>query len=361
VLPKTKAKKSSIHFTLRGVPVVEKIFFIQNLALMIKTGFSIGDALTTLGSQIHNKQLRTTVLAVQQAVVKGESFSAALSQHPEVFDDLFTSMIAAGESSGNLEATLFQLAVQLKKSYALKKKIRNALIYPVLIITVMSVVGTGMFIFVIPKILDLYTTGGYTLPLPTRIILWMSDFITDNGLTLLIVLISCVIMFWLALRTQRGRFAWHALLLRLPIVGRILKRVNVAKISRLLHSLIVTDIPIVNSFQIIADTLSNLVYKLHLEKSGDQLAKGSSINSTLATRTDLFEPVVIQMIKVGEEAGVLDTMTEEIATFYEEEVDSIMANLTVIIEPILMIIIGIGVGFLAVSILLPIYALVDQV
>lgn len=358
---KTKTKKRKFYFTIRGVPVVEKIFFIQNLALMIKTGFSIGDALHTLGEQIHNKQLRTAVLDVEQSVIKGDNFSTALSRHAEIFDDLFTSMIAAGESSGNLEQTLFQLAVQLKKSYALKKKIRNAMIYPVLILTVMVVVGTGMFIFVIPKILELYTTGGYTLPLPTRIILWVSNFMMDNGLVLAAILVVVVIALFLYIRTDKGRLNWHKVLLHLPVVGRIIKRVNVAKISRLLHSLIVTDIPIVNGFQIIADTLSNVVYKIHLEQSSHQLSKGSTIHSTLSTRPDLFEPVVVQMIKVGEEAGVLDTMTEEIATFYEEEVDSIMANLTVIIEPVLMIIIGVGVGFLAVAILLPIYALVDQV
>lgn len=359
--PKTKKKKFKIHFTLRGVPVVEKIFFIQNLALMIKTGFSIGDALSTLGAQIHNKSLREAVLAVQAAVLRGDSFADALSKHPAIFDDLFTNMIAAGESSGNLEQTLFQLAVQLKKSYSLKKKVRNALIYPVLILSVMAVVGTGMFIFVIPKILDLYTGGGYALPLPTRIILWISNFITNNGIAIAAVLIVLVTSFLLALRTTRGRLLWHKFLLHLPVAGKILKQVNVAKISRLLHSLIVTDIPIVNSFHIIANTLNNLVYQMHLEQSSVQLSKGSTIHSTLSTRLDLFDPVVVQMIKVGEEAGVLDTMTEEVATFYEEEVDSTMANLTVIIEPVLMIIIGIGVGFLAVSILLPIYALVDQV
>ncbi len=355
------AEKHKIQFTVRNIPFVEKIFFVQNLALMIKTGFSIGDALQTLHQQVKNKQFGVVLEDLKNSVVKGESFSEALQHHPEVFDHLFVSMVAAGETSGNLEQTLFQLSTQLKKSYALRKKIRNAMIYPCLIISVMIIVGSGMFIFVVPRILELYTTNGYSLPLPTRIILIISNFITNNGLMLGFSLVVLAIAWIAFVRTETGRFFWHRSLLRIPIVGKIVKRINVARFSRVLNSLIVTDIPIVKGFQIIASTLPNRVYRRHLEVASADLAKGNSIFSTLSSRPDLFEPVVAQMIKVGEEAGVLDTMTSEIATFYEDEVDSTMANLTVIIEPVLMVVIGIGVGFLAVAIILPIYSLVNEI
>jgi type IV pilus assembly protein PilC len=355
------AEKHKIQFTVRKIPVVEKIFFVQNLALMIKTGFSIGDALQTLHQQVKNKQFGAVLADLQNSVVKGESFSEALQRHPEIFDNLFVSMVAAGETSGNLEQTLFQLSTQLKKSYALRKKIRNAMIYPCLIITVMIIVGSGMFVFVIPRILDLYTTNGYSLPLPTRIILAVSDFITHNGLAIGIGA-TVLLIGWIAfVRTEGGKFFWHRVLLHIPIAGKIIKRINVARFSRVLNSLIITDIPIVKGFQIIASTLPNRVYRYHLENASASLAKGNSIYSTLSSRPDLFEPVVAQMVKVGEEAGVLDTMTSEIANFYEDEVDSTMANLTVIIEPVLMVVIGVGVGFLAVAIILPIYSLVNEV
>lgn len=354
-------KKHKFKITLRSIPVVEKIFFVQNLALMIKTGFSIGDALKTLRQQIKNKEFGLVMADLEQGVTKGDPFAEALRRHPEVFDELFVSMVAAGETSGNLEHTLFQLATQLKKSYALHKKIRNAMIYPCLILSVMAVVGTGMFIFVVPRILDLYTTNGYSLPLPTRIILAISDFVTGNGLILGALLVIGSVGWILFVRTEVGKFFWHRLLLHIPIAGKIIKRINVARLSRVLNSLIITDIPIVKSFQIIANTLPNRVYRRHLEAASLSLAKGNSIYSTLSSRPDLFEPVVAQMIRVGEEAGVLDTMTSEIATFYEDEVDSTMANLTVIIEPVLMVIIGAGVGFLCVAIVLPIYSLVDEI
>lgn len=328
---------------------------------MIKTGFSIGDALATLSQQIKGKQFSKVITDLQHTVVRGDSFAEALQLHSEIFDDLFVNMVAAGEASGNLEQTLFQLSNQLKKSYALHKKIRNAMIYPCLILTVMIVVGTGMFVFVVPRILDLYTTSGYTLPLPTRIILGISDFIQHNGL-ILGSLISILLIGWiLFVRTEPGKFVWHRIVLRIPIVGKIVKRITIARLSRVLNSLLVTDIPIVKSFQIIANTLGNRVYRRHLILASQQLSKGNTIHSVLSSRPDLFEPVVTQMIKVGEEAGVLDTMTNEIATFYEDEVDSTMANLTVIIEPVLMVVIGAGVGFLAVAIVLPIYSLVDEI
>lgn len=353
--------QKKFKFTVRSIPVVEKIFFVQNLALMIKTGFSIGDALHTLRQQMKSKQFAAVITDLEMSVTKGDAFSSALQRHDEVFDDLFVSMVAAGETSGNLEQTLFQLATQLKKSYALHKKIRNAMIYPVLIITVMAVVGTGMFIFVVPRILDLYTSNGYTLPLPTRIVMALSNFLTANGLLIGIILAILSVGWILFVRTEVGKFFWHRLLLHIPVVGKIIKRINVARLSRVLNSLLITDIPIVKSFQIIASTLPNRVYRRHMLNASAALAKGNSMFSTLSSRPDLFEPVVAQMVKVGEEAGVLDTMTSEIAGFYEEEVDSTMANLTVIIEPVLMVVIGAGVGFLAVAIVLPIYSLVDEI
>lgn len=348
-------------FVLRSIPVVEKIFFVQNLALMVKTGFSMSDALRTLAEQTSTKPFKIIIEHMHQAVLRGETFTAALQLHPEAFDNLFTSMVNAGETSGNLEHTLFQLAAQLKKAYALKKKIRNAMIYPVLIIVVMIVVGTGLFIFVVPKILDLYLASGYTLPLPTRIILWLSDFISSNALLLIgtVSIISVSAYAWG--RTEAGKMFYSQVVLRLPIAAKIIKRIHVAKIARLLNSFIITDISIVKGYTIIAKTLRNRVYRRHLEHASESLTKGNSIYSTLSSRPDLFDTIVAQMVKVGEDTGALEQMTQEIAEFYEAEVDSTMSNLTVIIEPVLMIVIGFGVGFLAVAIILPIYGLVEQV
>ena len=327
---------------------------------MLKTGFSLADALTALQEQSKNRLLRTTIVQVHHDIIKGDSFSSALSKHPLVFDDLFVKMIAAGEVSGNLETTLHQLAIQLRKSYGLKRKVMQALMYPSIIVVAMIGAGTFMFIYVIPKILALYTNPD-TLPLPTRIILAMNSFIHDHGIITGIIIASLITAIVLVWRTSTGKFWIHTGLLRLPIFGKIIKKINVAKITRLLNSLIITDISIVKSFQIVTQTLGNLAYRTFLQQATEHLSKGNTIYSLLQQRPDLFDPVIAHMINVGETSGSLEQMTADIATFYEDEVDSTMNNLTTIIEPVLMIVIGLGVGFLAVAVIMPIYGLVDQI
>lgn len=353
--------KKRFAFTVASVPPVEKIFFVQNLGLMIRTGFSIGDALAVLGVQTKNRLLKKTIVKLHSDVIAGETFSAALAKHMEVFDELFVSMVAAGEMSGNLEETLKQITIQMKKSYSLKKKIRTAMMYPVLILVFMLIMGTLVFIFVIPKILDLYSGEQSNIPLPTRIVLTISTFIRTETLWIGVSASMVVLILYWIWRTEKGRLLMSKLLLRLPIFGAILKKIAIARIMRVLHSLITTDIPIVKGFQIIARTVGNRVYRQQLLRSSELLTKGNSIYSTIAPREDLFDPVIAQMIKVGEDTGSVDEMTDEIATFYEDEVESVMANLTVIIEPILMLVIGAGVGFIAVAIIMPIYGLVNQV
>lgn len=340
---------------------MDKIFFIQNMGLMVKTGFSMSDALESLALQTKHKLFATTIMQLHHDVIAGETLANAMRKHPAVFEDLLVNMISAGEVSGNLEQTLQQLAVQLKKSYALRRKVRNAMIYPMLIFTVMIVVGVGVFTFVVPRILDLYTSNNYVLPLPTQIVLWVSKLFEENLLWFGFGAVVFVMAFVVTWRSKAGRRVADRIILHLPIVGGIVKKVMIAKFTRLLHSLIVTDIPIVKSFQIIAPTLGNAEFRDYIAHSTEQLSKGGDIHSTMLARPDLFNPVIGQMIRVGEQSGQLDTIAEEIAIFYEDDVDSVMSNLSVIIEPILMVCIGFGVGFLAVAIIMPIYALVDQI
>lgn len=350
-----------MQFTLNSVPVVEKIFFVQNLGLMIRTGFSIGDALEVLVRQTKHKGFKHVLTKLHEDIISGKNLAVGLSEHPAVFDELFISMVAAGESSGNLEGTLHQIVIQMKKTYNLKKRIRNAMMYPSLIVVLMLFMGTAVFLFVIPKVIGLYTGGGFTLPLPTRIILIASTFVQNNILFIATGVVATVVGLVLIWRTEPGHYFFNMIMLRTPILGRIIKQISIARISRVLNSLITTDIPIVKGFQIISQTVGNRVFRKHLKEASDLLVKGNSIFSTINSRPDLFEPVVAQMIKVGEDTGTLDEITEEIATFYEDEVDSTMANLTVIIEPVLMVGIGLAVGFLAVAIIMPIYGLVNQI
>ncbi|MEK7631298.1 MAG: type II secretion system F family protein, partial [Patescibacteria group bacterium] len=206
-----------------------------------------------------------------------------------------------------------------------------------------------------------FTESGGTLPLPTRILIALSSFFQHYIVFIIIFAIAFVYVFRWYTHTPKGRMLWHALLLTLPIMGPIIKKINLARFTRNLSSLLRTDIPIVQTFQIIAKTIGNAVFRASLEKTAEELKKGSSISKVLITTPKLYPPVVAQMIAVGEESGTLDTISEEIAKFYEEEVDQVMSNLTSIMEPVLILLLGGGVGGIVVAVILPIYSLTDQI
>lgn len=356
-------KKSLSDFLHLGARVthVQKIFFTQNLQVMIRTGFSLATALQTLAKQTTNKTFRDVIITIQQDVEGGKSFSDSLGKHTDVFSELFINMVAAGEVSGKLDEVLNQLTKQMKKDHALIAKVKNALTYPAIVVTAMVGLGIAMMIFVIPNLLAVFEEGGVELPLPTQILISLTDFITQSGLYLLVVLVAVFIVLFRVSKTNKGKYYLHLIMLKTPIMGNILKKINLARFTRSLGSLLKTDIPIVQTLNIISRTLGNVHYKNVMLEASEQVKKGVSISATLEKRPELFTAIVTQMIHVGEESGTLDTIVAEIATFYEEDVDSTMANLSTIIEPILMLILGAGVGIMAISIILPIYNLSEAI
>lgn len=358
-MPIIREWEKKLHFT--SVSKVDKLFFVQNLQVMIKSGFPMAEALQTLSLQTKSKEFKEIIMDVYQQVQSGVPFHKSLKRHELIFGELFINLVEAGEVSGNLEESLRQLLIQMKKSYALSKKIRNALMYPCIILVAMVVVGIGMIIFVLPNLIKLYTESDFILPLPTRITIAVSQFMIDNFLIIGIAAIVLVTAFLIFISKEQGKYYWHKILLKLPIISPIIKKVNLAKLARVLNSLIVTDIPVTEDFQIIAKTLGNRIYRNYLNATAKNLKGGETIFKIFSQRPDLFPPVVSQMINVGEKSGTLDNVTRELAEFYEEEVTDTMANLTVIIEPIIMLIVGCGVAFVAVSVIYPIYALVNQI
>lgn len=353
------AKKRS--FTFKGVSPAEKIFFTQNLQVMVRAGLSVAIALKTLADQTSNKTMKGILLEVYTKVDRGVPLSDALADHPKVFSELFVNMVRAGEKSGKLEEVLAQLTTQLRKSHALISKVRGALTYPIIVVVAMIGIGIAMMVFVIPKITGLFTEVNATLPLPTRILIGASDFILAHGLWLLIGTVIGIIAFVKIIHTKKGRKNWHAFLLKLPILAPIIKKVNLAKFCRTFSSLMKTDIPIVQAFQITATTLGNAGYRNAAEQAAELVKKGVAIAAIIREHPKLFSPLMIQMVAVGEETGSLDTILEELSTFYEEDVDRTMSNLSTILEPVLMLLLGAGVGGLAVSIILPIYSLTTAI
>lgn len=354
-------KKFNVNFSFGGVPIVQKIFFLQNLQVMVRTGFSLGHALDTLAQQTEHKLFKRIILELSHDVESGTPLSTALAKHPKVFPELFVNMVAAGEVSGKLDDVLLRLTNQIKKDHQLVSKVKGALTYPVIVIVAMIVLGTAMMVFVIPKLLTVFDQSGGTLPLPTRVLIFISNFFQHYIVFIVIGAIILGFTFRWYIHTPNGRMLWHRLLLNTPILGPIIKKINLARFTRNLSSLLKTDIPIVQTFQIIAKTIGNVVFRASLDKTAEELKKGSSIAKVLMSTPKLYPPVVSQMIAVGEESGTLDTISEEIAKFYEEDVDQIMSNLTSILEPILILLLGGGVGGIVVAVILPIYSLTDQI
>jgi len=345
----------------KRVPLTPKIFFIQNLQVMIRAGLSLSQSLGALAEQTTNKKLKKIIIFCNEGVAKGETLSSLLANFPEVFPEIFVKMIEAGEMSGNLEKILEQLALQLKKDYEIISKVKGALTYPIVVVCAMLVIGVAMIMFVIPKLLAIFTEANAKLPLPTRILIALSDFATQHGIIFILLIVGVITGFFYFIKSKFGKPLWHNFLLKTPIIGPVIKQVNLARFSRTLESLIKTDIPVVQSFQITANVLGNLTYKKIVLEAADQLKKGAPIAEILKKHPRLFPPMVTQMVFVGEESGNLDELLGELAIFYEENVRQTMNNFSSIIEPILILVLGLAVGFMAIAIVMPMYSLTEQI
>jgi type IV pilus assembly protein PilC len=343
------------------VSLPQKIFFTENLRVMIKAGLSLTESLRTLAMQTEAKAFKQVIVELKEDVEKGKTLSQALARFGNLFEPIFVNMIAAGEVSGTMEKTLEQLTNQMRKDYDLRSKVRGAMTYPIVILCATVLILTGMIMFVIPQILSIFEeVGTDELPLPTKILIALTDFVTNHFLLLILMVVAVVSAFLWAIRTKPGRYVWHKFLLKMFIIGPIVKKINLARFTRTLSSLLRTDIPIVQSLQITADIVRNVYYRDSSLAAAEAVKKGEQISQILEKSPQLFPPLVVQMTAVGERAGTVDDMLEEIAEFYEKQVDQTMDNLASIIEPILIIFLGAVVGGIALAIITPIYSLTTK-
>ncbi|HNZ86562.1 MAG TPA: type II secretion system F family protein [bacterium] len=342
---------------ITGVPLKEKLFFVQHLAVMLRVGISLSKALFTLSLQTTNKYFQEILVAISERVDGGESFAECLKSYPKVFNELFVNMIKAGESSGQLEDVLKQLYIQMKKEHGLLSKVKGALTYPAAILLAMVGIGIFMMIVVVPQMMANFQEMDAELPLPTKILIAISDILAKKGILVAIILIILIFVLIRIIRTKKGKRIFDGILLRFPVFGSIIKKINLARFSRNISSLLKTEIMIVNSFEIVASILGNSHYKEAMSNVGHDIKKGVTVSESVKKYPKLFPPMVVQMIAIGEETGDLDNILAELADFYETEIDQIMTDLPSIIEPMLILFLGVGVAFMAVSILLPMYSL----
>jgi len=343
------------------VSLSEKLFFTENFRVMVKAGLSISEALETLALQARSKKFKKILEDINDGVVQGNSLGLMLAKYPKIFPEYFTNMIKVGELSGNLEQNLEQLSLQMKKDHDLSSKVRGALIYPIVILIATVGIVILMFVYVIPSVMSIFEDMNIALPLTTKILIAISKTVTNHGVLVALTAIITGVALTFFSRTEKGKKVNHFLILRLWIIGPIAKKINLARFSRTLSSLLKTDIPVIDSFEITSTILNNVYYKRACHNASEQLAKGAAINIILRKTPNLFPPLVTQMVLVGEKSGTLDELLSELANFYEEEVSDITKNLSSIIEPILIVFLGGVVGLIAYAIISPIYTLTENI
>jgi len=341
----------------RSIKLSQKIFFVQQLRVMLKAGISLSVALKTLQRQTTSKTFKIILVDLQGVVEKGNLLSKGLEHYKKAFGELFINMIKAGETSGKLEDVLSQLFIQMKKDHEIISKVKSAMIYPAIVILMMLAIGILMLIYVIPTLSGIFEEMNVPLPIATRALIWSSKFVVSYGFFLVIGLALFSVAFGRIISLPKGKKQLHSILLKIPVIGKIIRKINIARFCRSLSSLLITDIPIVQSFEITAKVLGNVVYKNALYEAKEKIKKGVGIQESLSPYSKLFPPVVLQMITVGEETGSLDNILEESAEFYEEDVSQTMENLPAILEPVLMIVLGLAVASMAVAVIMPMYSL----
>ncbi|MBU4204715.1 type II secretion system F family protein [Patescibacteria group bacterium] len=355
-------KRFEIHLPFfNHISLVEKLMFTNNLQLMVSAGVSLPRAIRILSEHTENKKFKKILWEISEKITKGNNLSESLLDYPNVFPEIFFRMIEVGEESGTLEKVLDILAKQMEKDHELKSRVRGAMIYPAVVFSFMFVIGIVMMIMVVPKFSEMFNSLGITLPLTTQILIFVGNLLANYWYTLPIIFCLLFLFLRFALKTNSGKLFWDKWSLKIPIIGGIIKKTNTTQTVRTLGSLIASGMPIVRSLEIVSKTLGNIYYKKAIAETGEKVKKGSSLAAALQQYKNLYPQLVIQITEIGEETGKTSVVLGKIAEFFEKDIDNITKNFSSIIEPFLIIFIGLAVGFFALSIIQPLYSMLGAV
>ncbi|MEW6213896.1 MAG: type II secretion system F family protein [Nitrospirota bacterium] len=364
IMPTTiieKPKKTRIFGLIGRIKDKDIVVFTRQFATMIDAGLPLVQALDILSTQVENKTLGKTLTQVKADVESGSTYADALKKHPKVFSELYVNMVAAGEAGGILDTILNRLAVYIEKAMKLKKKVKGAMVYPTVVTTIAILVIAVIMVFVVPTFSRMFASLGGTLPLPTRIVINISNFLAGIGGLLILGLIVAIVIFIIQFRrTEKGKKIIDAILLKLPIFGVLLNKVAVAKFTRTLGTLVSSGVPILDGLDITAKTSGNKIIEYAIMDVRKGVVGGKTVAEPI-TKAKVFPPMVAHMIAVGESTGALDAMLGKIADFYDDEVDATVSNLTAMMEPMLMVFLGTTIGFIVVSMYLPIFRLITLI
>ncbi|HEX3082450.1 MAG TPA: type II secretion system F family protein [Candidatus Saccharimonadia bacterium] len=337
----------------------ERVIFTRQLSTLINAGLPLTQSLRTVSEQIQNKALHDIVVAIVASVESGTSLSASFAKYPKVFSDVYVSLVAAGEASGSLDKALERIAMQQEKDAAIVGKIRGALIYPIIVLGVIAAVLVFMLTTVLPQVGGLYKDLHKPLPVLTQTLLAISSFITHFWFIVVIAAIGGFFVLRNYIQTESGRAIADNFKLHMPIFGRIYRKVYMARFARTLGTMLSSGIPMLEALRIVKNAIANVHVEAVIEKSMQGVKGGKALSSTLENN-ETFIRLVPQMIKIGEQSGAIDSMLDRVATYYENEVDEEVKNISTTIEPILMVVLGVTVGGVIAAILLPVYSLVGN-
>ncbi len=361
-----KSKKKSKEISLEipfigGVGTKDLVVFTRQFATMIDAGLPLVQCLDILGNTSDNKRFSKALLDVKSSVEGGETFSKSLARHPKIFDNLFTNLVAAGETGGILDTIMNRLAIFIEKSQKLQRRIKGAMVYPVAILIITALILTVMMLKVIPTFEKMFKDfGAGSLPAPTQILITVSHGFVNNLHFIVLAGIAIAVAFTFFLRWPKGRYMWDTFLLGIPIMGPLIRKSIVARFCRTLGTLLSSGVPILDAMEIVAKTSGNKVVERAVFFSRDRIAEGKDMVTPLG-ESKVFPSMVIQMIGVGEQTGALDAMLQKVADFYEDEVDVAVESLTSLLEPVMMVFLGGLVGGIIIAMYLPIFDLAGNI
>jgi type IV pilus assembly protein PilC len=335
--------------------------FTKNLEVMVKAGVSLPRAISILGEQVKNSTFKKALNEISQRLLKGESFAEALKEYPAIFSEIYYQMIKIGEESGTLENSLQNLALQLEKDYDLRAKIKGALLYPAVIVSFMILVGISMVVYVVPKLAQVFKDLNVELPATTKFLINFSEFLASKFYLAILALGLLFFFFKIFSKTKEGQKVNSFIVLKIPVVNNLIQKVNASYVLRTLSTLIGAGVSFVRSVEIVADLVPNYYFKEALRNAQKDIRQGKKLSQALKNYSQIFPLTVLQMLEVGEETGETAKIFKDLAEFYEEEVTTATKNLVSIIEPVLMVIIGLMVGFFAISMIQPIYSMLGSI
>lgn len=349
------ASKFKFGNILLHVPLQEKVLFARHLAVGIKSGMTLQDSLKLILNQTKSKSFKKILNTISSDTSNGMFLAASMEKYQDVFGELFINIVRVGETSGTLIENLNYLSSELKKKQQLRSKIRGAMIYPLVIFVATIGIVATLMVGVFPKILPVFQGLKVKLPLSTKILIATSKFMTAYTIWIVVLILILVFLIWYLSHFDFFKHTWHHTILKLPIIGGIAVKVNSATMTRTLGLLLKSGVQIIEAVNITASTLDNYVYRHELRKAGEMLRRGDFFSVYLKKAPDLFPPILVNMIEVGENTGNLTENLAYLAEFYEDDVDEILKNLSSIIEPALLLFMGLLVGFIALSVITPIY------